>query len=385
MRKLIVTLALVFGAMPSLQADPFEGSELILGRSVKPPKGTKTVTVGLRFAVSPLDFALGKARDQLIEKAAKEACHDDVGCISGVKSAFEQMEKLPDAEWDRLERAATSGQALDQELQRLVDSGLISQQDKINIERAVNTKSDPQERKEVLGLARKVSEAKSNILLEPYLDLNFELVEVTAALPLVLAVFENSTDVGLGNFNGAVTFGHHLSLGVATFGLSYGLHLFLPTGGDASAMAARSFLYEAPRYLNQYLSFSPFLVVGADLPFVTVQASGAFVSMHKVRGYARYSSVQYFQYGLGVTFFPRFFLSGIGELNGLVPLHDASSFDALYGLFGLQLRLLFVKAQVAAQLPIRYKKDSSNLPSIRGIDVDKLAKFTIVARAGFEF
>ncbi len=377
---------MVVGVPGVVRSEPFAGGDLFIGRSVKPAAGARTFTVGLRASGAPLDLAIGSTRERLIEEAVSQACGSNQTCQSETRQAVDRLSTLDDNQWTRIEQAAGDPAALSQELQSQVAAGNLTPTQKQEIENFVSKNATtPEERRQTIALARRVAETRANILLTPYLEVNLDLLKVQAELPLVLTLYEHRTDVGLGNLNTDVRFGHHFGLGVATLGLSYGLHLYLPTGSEAADPAAYAFLFHAPRYLNSYLSFAPYLVAGADLPFVTVQAYGELVSMHKVRGGARVSSIQFFQYGIGLTLLPDFVVSVVGELNGMAPLNHADDFNALFGLGGLQFRFFIVKAGVAVQAPIYSKMSASNLPAIQGIPVQRLAKLSVMAHAGFQF
>ncbi len=368
------------------RAEPFAGSDLFIGRSLKPAAGAKTFTAGLRASGAPLDLAIGSTRQRLIDEAVAKACGADQTCQTQTRQAVDKLSSLNDDQWARIEQAAGDQAALSKELDALVASGHLPASDKQQVENFVSKNAATvEERRQTIALARKVAETRANILLTPYAEVNLDLLRVTAELPLVLTLYEHRTDLGLGNFNADARFGHHFDFAVATLGLSYGLHLYLPTGGEASDPAAYAFLFHAPRYLKSYLSFAPYVVAGVDLPFVTVQTYGELVSMHKVRGHAKVSNLQFFQYGVGLTILPDLFVSVIGELNGLVPLHNADDFRALFGLGGLQFRFLIVKAGVAVQAPIYSKPSGSTLPAIQGIPVGRLAKLSVMAHVGFEF
>lgn len=384
-RANLMAWVLVCVSSPSF-AEPFSGNDLFIGRSVKPVAGDRTFTAGLRVAGAPLDLAIGSARDRMIDEGVEAACGSNQTCRTETRQAVDNLSKLNDDQWARIEQAAGDQAAMSRELETLVASGQINATDKQQIENFVTKNaSTPEERRQTITLARQVAETRANILLTPYLELNLELLKVMVEMPLVLTLYEHRTDVGLGNFNADVRFGHHFDLGVAALGLSYGVHLYFPTGGKAAGPAAYAFLFHAPRYLNSYLSFAPYLVGGVDLPFLTVQAYGELVSMHKVRQGASVSNIQFFQYGVGLTLFPDFFVSVVGEINGMAPLNNAGDFNALFGLGGLQLRFLFLKAGVAVQAPIRSRATGVNLPAIQGIPVNRLAKLSVLASVGFEF
>lgn len=381
-----VALIVLAGIPGVARSDPFAGSDLFLGRSVKPAAGARTFTAGLRASGAPLDLAIGSTRERLIDEGVSEACGSNQTCQTETRQAVDKLSNLGDDEWGRIEQAAGDEAALSRELQSLVAAGEISATDKQQIENFVSKNAPtPEKRRQTVALARRVAETRANILLTPYVEVNLDLLKVMAELPFVLTLYENRTDLGLGNVNADVRFGHHFDVGVATLGLSCGLHLYFPTGGEAAGPATYAFLFHSPRYLHGYLSWAPYVAAGVDFPFLTVQTYGELVGMHKVRGSASVSNIQFFQYGVGLTLLPDFFVSVVGELNGLAPLNNARDFNALFGLGGLQFRFFIVKAGVAVQVPIYSKTTGTNLPAIQGIPVGRLAKLSVLAQVGFEF
>jgi len=367
-------------------AEPFAHAELFLGRSVKPPAAARSVTLGLHANGAPLDLAIGKTRDRLIDESVQEACGSNATCKTKTREAIQKLETLSDADWARIESAAGSSATLDQQLNQLVASGQITASDKQQIETFVSKNATtPDERRSTIALARQVAETRANILLAPYGIVNLELLQISAELPLVLTLYEHRTDIGIGNFNTDFRFGHRFDLSVLALGLSYGLHLYFPTGGGAADPAAYSFLFHSPRYLHRYLTWAPYVVFGADFPFVTVQTYAELVSMHRVRGGPGVSNLQYFQYGVGLTILPDFLISVVGELSGLAPLNNASDFNALFGLGGVRLRLWLLELGVAVQAPIFQKVKGFNLPPIAGISLQKLASLSVLAHVAVSF
>lgn len=387
MSRLATVFLLFMVLVPDLaRSEPFATGTLFIGRSVKPEGEALTFKAGLRAGGAPLSLAIGSIRERMIDEAVNKACEGNETCKTETRQAVDRLSSLNDAEWARLEQSAGDQAALDKALDDLVRSGKITATDKQRVEDFVSENATTaEERRQTLGLARLVSEIRANILLSPYVQINLELLSVMAELPLVLTLYENRTDVGLANFNTDVRFGHHFDVGVATLGLSYGLHLYFPTGGEAADPAAYAFLFHSPRYLHSYLSLAPYVVGGVDLPFVTVQTYGEIVSMHKVRSGKGVSNLQFFQYGLGLTLFPDFFVSVVGELNGLVPINNARSFNALFALGGLRFQFFIIEAGVGVQAPIYSQSISHDLPAIQGFQPDRLAELSVLAHVGFGF
>lgn len=382
MKLLRVVLTAIICLPAIVFAEPFESAGLFLGRAMKPPKKEKTFTAGIRAGVAPLDFALGATRDRLIDEGIAKACGENRTCRTETEAALNKIEGLSDEQWARVESVAADNNALKRELMSL---GFSAEESDRIVEYVSKNAGTTEERKNVINLARKVADAKANILLSPFTEVNLDLLMVSAEIPLVLTVFEDKTEAALANINLETRFGHYFDLGLLNLGVSYGLHLYAPTGGTASNAAAYVFLQHAPKYLKSYLSAAPYVVLGLEVPFLTFQTYGEFVTMHKVRSGSGPSSRQYAHYGAGIILFPKFILSLTGELSGLASINNAEDFDALFGLGGLRLSFLFLRAGLAVQAQIYSKATGTTLPDIRGLPVGKLAKIAVLSQFAVEF
>ena len=93
----------------------------------------------------------------------------------------------------------------------------------------------------------------------------------------------------------------------------------------------------------------------------------------------------YGKYGAGVVVMPNWPLSLIGEINGLYPINDDSSpYNAVFGIAGVQTKLLWLKAAVAGQFPI-VAPEPEDLGAIGGVSLGELASYSIIARGSFVF
>jgi len=106
--------------------------------------------------------------------------------------------------------------------------------------------------------------------------------------------------------------------------------------------------------------------------------------MIPVRDAKGMDTVLFGKYGFGITILPNFFVSIIGELNGLFPMMNADPYNALFASGGLQFKVWVMKLSVAAQFPI-VEPDAEDLGAIGGVDVGTLAKFNILGRLLFSF
>ena len=385
MRRLVLALALF--VWPSLGlAEPFGGSELMVGRGVKPPKADRTFTAGLNVAVSPLNAVLSSQKQALVDQAVATACKGDKTCEANVRAnaevAMDTLASIPDSKWDQVQAAAAdpSSAAFQQALK---DAGVTDpKQQKAITDYA--SKVPAQDRVAAVSLSRKLaSENATNLLMEPFAEVNLRWVQLRASAPFTLAIRSSGTDAYMGNCSLEARSGGQWDFGVVSLALAGGLALYVPTSSQGSQAAALTDLFQSPKYLYGYLTLAPYLAAGLELPLVTLQAHLELDSAHRVRGNASNTSMQYLRYGTGLVLAPRFFVSLIAELNGLVPARNADLFNALFFTGGLQFKLWIMKLSVAAQVPVYHKKEE--LGTLGGVDLGELSAYSVLARLAFIF
>jgi hypothetical protein len=383
-RFLVLSLLLLPAAV---RAEPFAGSELFVGRSMKQPAGAKLITTGINFEFAPMNLVLSSQKDAIVGSAIDQACARDPNptqCRTNAKAytdtAMKTLAGIPDSQWEQLTAAANDQAALNKLLNQagITDPAAIQAVDKY----VAQVPAD--QRTSALGLSRKLAQNDAtNLQFEPFAELNLAPVQVSLGVPLVVTLFKHETQFNLGNINLDGRMGWAWDLGPVSAGVSAGLGVYLPTGMTGANGAAMADLFMAPKYLHNYLTVAPYVVAGLDVPAVTIQMHLQFLSQFGVRGSPAHKSVQYLQWGAGVVILPDFFLSIIGEINGLVPAQNSKAYKSIFAVGGLQFKIFVFKAGVAAQIPIVKKEE--DLGSIAGIDMGKMASFSILGRAAFEF
>jgi hypothetical protein len=376
----------------------FKGGELFAGRFVKQPPGAKTFAIGLTVQAAPFNLLLTTARDALMDQAtnmaADEACKDAAdktackeGVAQGADMAMNAMASVPDDQWNEFEAALADPGELNAALDKLEADGAISAADKQEVAGYTDDLPSGQVL-DALTISRQLSQADDamSVLVEPNLDLNFKLLALSFKLPIATYYVDNEANWNLGNAYGDLKFGHVFGPDLAAFGISYGVSVYAPTGTrKASAMALSDLTY-GPKFMHEYLTTSPYLVLGFDLPIITLQGYGEYVNMYPARN-ADLTNMQYIKYGGSVVFLSRMFLSIIAEVNGLQPLDDNSKmYKAIFGLVGLRLRLLWLRAGIAVQIPIPgYGPEPEDMGTIAGVELGELAQWSVLGKASLTF
>ena len=361
----------------------FKGSELLIGHSVKPPVGAKRFSLGLDLQFAPLDVVLGSQRDRILDQAISAGCAEapaGSACEENAAVAMDTLAGVSDSQWDEI----SSNLSDTTELQKsLIDAG-VPAADAAAVGDYV-AQVPAEDRTNTVGLARKLSSGSaSSFLLQPRMDVNLKWVYLSASLPMALYLLNDRTDFNLGNFGVDVRFGKVWSVGILGVAVGGGLHTFFPTGTTESDAMGFTNLFYGPKFFHSYLTPTGYFVAGLDIPFVTFQVSGEIVPMIPVRDAKGLDTVLFGKYGLGITVLPNFFVSVIGELNGLFPIMNADAYNALFVSGGLQFKLWVMKFSAAVQFPL-VEPGAEELESIGGVDVGTLAKFNILARLMFSF
>lgn len=376
----------------------FKGGELFSGRFVKQPPGAKTFEIGLTVQAAPFNLLLQTAKgalmDELKSQAKNEFCKnatDQAVCEQGMDdnmdAALWAVQNVPDGEIDALAAAMGDTAALDAKLEA---SG-ITDKDATQVKSAMDSMESsglsPDDISGVLKLSKQIAGSDAmSVLVEPNLDLNFKLLALSFKLPIATYYVDNEANWNVGNFYSDVKFGHIFGPDLAAFGLSYGVSVYAPTGTRKASAMALSDLSYGPKFMHEYLTTSPYLIMGFDLPIITLQAYGEYVNMYPARN-VDLTGMQYMRYGGSVVFLSRMPISVIAEINGLYPLDDNSKmYKAIFGLAGVRLRLLWLRAGIAVQVPVPgYGPEPEDMGSIAGVELGELAQWSIIGRASLTF
>ncbi|MBM4371872.1 MAG: hypothetical protein FJ098_09470 [Deltaproteobacteria bacterium] len=364
-------------------AKKFKGSELLIGHSVKPPKRAKLFSAGVDIQVSPFSAVLNSQKEAILGRAVDMACSgldDPSVCEGNAGLAMEALSGITDDDWDLVDNNLTDTAILQQNLASLGvapedQAAVVSYVDQIPVDK----------RSTAVGLARELSaKDATTLLLEPRVEVNTRHIFVAASFPMAIYMFPSSTDFASGNLALDLRYGLFWDLKKVGMALSFGLDLFLPSAmSDADAMAMANMLY-GPKFYHRYLTPAPYMVWGLDATFLTLQLSTDIVPMIPVRDIGGRDPMIYGRYGAGLTFFPKYIFSVMGEINGIYPIHNAKGYAALFASGGFQLRVWRFKGSVAAQFPL-ISPDKSELGTVGGVDLGTLADFMLLTRLSFTF
>ncbi len=375
----------------------FGGSELLVGRFVKQPTGAKKFAVGINIQFAPMNMVLGSQRDTLINGTVAAACDGDPACQAAAEenmdAALGAIAEIPEDDWNSLIDAASSDEGLEQALGQAVDNGAITEDDKTSVQSFAGELPQDQA-KTVLGATRLLAQQDAtSVLVEPNMELNFSFMSLSVKVPMAMVIFEEETKWNFGNITLDTKFGGSWGSSAAAFGIGAGLSLYLPTGSEEASSMALADLWFGPKFMHGYMTAAPYFAMGFDSYVLSLQAHGELVSQHYVLGEQVEvtaadqlpTHVLYGKYGAGVVVMPNWPLSLIGEINGLYPINDDSSpYNAVFGIAGVQTKLLWLKAAVAGQFPI-VAPEPEDLGAIGGVSLGELASYSIIARGSFVF
>jgi hypothetical protein len=347
MRCLQVALALfvVFAGATSGQAiELFSSGKLFVAENVKESTETRFISAGVNFQFAPIK-ALAKQVVGQIEDQNPEA-----------RLVFDTLREVPPDQMDAMTDAASQGSA---ELEAFIYEQVpdLTDEQKAEVSGALSEVDDDQ-LKNAAELAKIAAdpEPASTFIFEPYVNLNFEFIEVEMGLPLA-GFYADEAEFLLGNLYYDVktgwTWGDTIGAGV-----SVGLEGTLPTGSsprtDTLALAN---VFAAPHFLANTMSFAPYAVAGVDVLLFNFQAYGKYVTLIST-GDAEVGNAMYMQYGVVAAFAPFRALNIIAELNGTTEVANAPSFDTLFVTAGVKTLLFVVRPGIAIQLPLMQESDS---------------------------
>ncbi len=385
-----LVLVVLLGWPVAAGADSFEGSELLVGRSVKQPVGAKRFAIGVRTQFAPLNLVLSSQKNAILDAGIEAACREAPDPAECARSAREHSDDALDAlgtvreqDWVAVSGAISEGDAA---LRAQLQAAGITDPDALDAVSQFMTAVPEDQREEAANLSRALTENEATtVMFEPYVEMNFSLLSVSTSFPLAMMMFDGSTDWHLGNVVLDAKFGHVWGNPGGGLALSYGASLYLPTGTREADALGLADLFSAPKFTHSHLGVAPYVVVGFQIPLVVVQGHAEFVSGHGVRDVEGRSSLQYLKYGGGLVLAPRFLLSLVAEVNGMAPISDsARAYDAVFAVGGVQLKLMWLKASLAAQVPLRTPA-GEDTASLGGVSMGEMADYSILGRVGFTF
>jgi hypothetical protein len=371
------------------ESKPFKGSGLFYGRSVKPPVASRRFSVGFDMAVAPMDIAYRIAGDKVRDEAIAQVCAEstDPGCEAEaalyVDAAMDALAGIPDSQWDAIE-AAAGGDTTDLD-RALAEAGVPAADRQAVLEYVSEVPGTPDERRAAVRVARGVATNRGvNLLMEPWLEYNSKWIAIGVGIPFTLRIQDGDTTAHMANVNLDLRSGGVWGDSVA-FGLTGGVAVYLPTGTPSVDPSARADLFRAPKYMHQYLSLAPYLVLGLDLAqWWELQAHLELVTQHAVRGSPAIGSAQYLKYGVGTVLLPRLFINIIAEINGVYPIRNADGMNAVFLGGGLQFRFWIMKLAIAAQGPV-HQGGSRDALRVGGVPLDSLSRYSVLGRLAFSF
>lgn len=386
----ILVLVMLLGWPVAARADSFEGSELLVGRSVKQPVGAKRFAIGMRMQFAPLNLVLSSQKSAILDAGVQAACQeapDPAECARSVKGfsddALDALGTVKEQDWDAVSGAISEGDAA---LRAQLQAAGVTDPDALDAVSQFMTAVPEEQREEAANLSRALAENKATmVMFEPYVEMNFSLLSLSTSVPLAMMMFEKSTDWHVGNVILDAKFGHVWGSTGGGLALSYGASLYLPTGSREADALGLADLFSAPKFTHSHLGVAPYVVMGFQMPLVVLQGHAEFVSGHGVRDVPGRTSLQYLKYGGGLVLAPRFLLSLVAEVNGLAPISDsARAFDAVFAVGGVQLKLMWLKASLAAQVPLKTPA-KEHTADLGGVSTGEMADYSILGRVGFTF
>jgi hypothetical protein len=270
----IVALALGLALSGTALAGPFKNGDLFVNPAVKHRGKDRGFFAGASFQVAPV-----KA---LIQSEVKKR----VDAMAGDSAEAEMIKEfVAAADTDQMRDAAASGKLNDfkdmlkEEMK--AQGGLTPEQEK-----AIDAIDENKLR--LMADLIEMYNSPPELLtfgLEPYVGYNWKALQISGHVPIAGFYDQETkaTAMQLGNLGLDLRFGGSYGEPGLAFGWSLGVAGYGPTGTEDANAIALSNVQATPRYLHEYVSAAPYLVLGMDFAALEVSVHGSYVYMQAVR------------------------------------------------------------------------------------------------------
>lgn len=361
-RLLIALLASLLLPGSGSAIELFKSGRLFVAKSIKETRKTRYISFGVGFQFAPIK-ALGKQVVNQIEDQSPEA-----------KQVFDALRQVPPEQMDAMTEAIDGGR---DSLKQFIDEQVpgLDADEQADVNAAIDEVGDSELKtaSELVKIAAD-PEPASTFMLEPFVDVNLKHVSIELGVPLA-GFYLDEAEFALGNVYTDVKWGKHFGE-VVGFGVSAGVEAAFPTGSSRADTLALSNLFSAPHFLHENLTLAPYVVAGADVWLVNLQAYAKFNQMLAVRGSG--DGATYLQYGAAFVFAPFRFITAMAELNGLSEVANAPAFNALYATLGAKFSLFVLRPGFALHLPLSKKSDDA-YGSMGGSSIGSPSDWSLIA------
>ena len=352
---------LVEESEPESKSRFFTGSRLFVNQSMHYDVG-RTFGVGLNFTIAPVKAAQKKLVDEFKKS-------DPVTYGAMLEAAqYVNPDDIKGLDPEQFKQQLLSVATLDPEQRAAIESADVSGYPTDMVADVLEIMQNP--------------DTTITFSLEPYAEFHLGPVDLSVVIPLA-GFAGDETKFTIGNIGLDTRIGGSWGKGVAA-GITGGVSFWAPTATEAANALGLANLMWSPRYFSQYTTVAPYFVAGADLMFVTIQASVAYNAMIGVKGEPDHDLVQFLQYGgsLAVTAIPYIVISV--ELSGLADISNAPAYSALLLTPGLRFSSSFVDIGLAFQVPL-VQKGSSEFAGFSNLSFGSPSSFNVIASATFGF
>ena len=360
MKRFSFILILAFLPLLSAKAaDPFAMGRLFVSPSMKANYG-RTIGVGMNFTIAPVRMAQKKLLNEFKKNNPDDyqlmlevAQYVDPSDIEGMttKELKTELKSIPQLSGDQ--------------------------------KSAIDNVPDDTNKDIATGLVKimKNPDTAVSFSMEPFVELHFDSMDVIAIVPI--AGFDGDTlDFAMGNIGVDLRFGHHFGKGVVG-GLSYGVQLWAPTGTEKANALGLANLMWSTRYFHEYMTTAPYLILGLDLPVVTLQASCLYNAMVAVRDTPDFGDVHFLQYG-GAISVDLFIMTLVAEITGLTGIRNAPAYNSLVLTGGLRFTTSVLDLGLAAQVPL-VQESGSSFASFSSVSFGNPSDFNMILTGSFGF
>ncbi len=373
---LLLSLTLTSAALPA-SADPFANGDLFVGKTLKPSSDDRRFFAGANLQVAPVEAVV---QSVVKKKVAQYTAQNPAA--AGVVDYVQYVDPK------EVKKMADSGQ-IDQFKAQL--KAELQAQGKWSPEAEQGLNQVTPEKLKMLATIVEyynAPEPTTTFALEPYAGVNVGPVQLSAQVPIAGFYTESkSTTMVLGNPGADLRIGGSLGGSGKAFGFALGGSVWAPLGSEDSSTITLSNPLAAPRYMNDYMSWTGYGVFGGEIGLVDFVARGEFVELRPA-GKANSDSnplndlrlLRYLHTGVGAVAD----LGAVGvslEVDSMWNIKNSKSYHNVWLVTGgLRLNLRKVRIGAAVQAPVAKPGDGDAVP-VGGLNLGSPASFNVLLNA----
>lgn len=373
--RLVVCVVLVLWSAAAA-ADPFANADLFVGKTLKPSSSDRRFFTGAHFQVAPV-----KA---VVQSVVKKKVDQYTAQNPEAKAVVDYVQYVDPKQVKQLADSGQVEQFKAQLKAELKAQGKLTPEAEQGIDQV-----DSQKLKALATIVEyyNAPEPTTTFALEPYAGFVAGPLQVTGQIPIAGFYSANKMNMVLGNPGADLRLGGSLGESGKAFGAVVGGSAWAPLGSEDSTTITLSNVLAAPRYMHDYMSWTGYGVIGAELGVVDIILRGEFVEMRPASDKNKDSNplndlrlLRYLHTGAGAVA-DLGALSASVEVDSTWNIKNMQSYNNSWLLTaGVRLNLRKVRVGAAIQAPLAKPGDGDAVP-VGGVNLGSPASFNVLLNA----